>query len=75
MNNPPMDISLENLSKDRIFEVKLQIELYKLAEKVMKEERKENFRKYMEERKEKIRKILGVEHGKIYERGEVIFEI
>ncbi len=70
-----MDITLENLSKDKIFEVKLQIELYKLAEKVMKEERKEDFRKYMEERKDKIRKILGVDHAKIYEGGEVIFEI
>ena len=70
-----MDITLENLSKDKIFEVKLQIELYKLAEKVTKEERKEDFRKYMEERKEKIRRILGVDHAKIYEKGEVIFEI
>ena len=70
-----MDIHLENFSKDTIFEVKLQIELYKLAEKVMKEDRKEDFLAYMEGRKEKIRKILGVEHGKIYENGEVIFEI
>ena len=70
-----MDITLENLSKDRIFEVKLQIELYKLAEKVMKEERRDDFLAYMEERKDKIRKLLGVEHAKIYERGEVIFEI
>ncbi len=68
-----MDIHLEELDGDVRYEVKLQIELYNLAQKVMREERKGEFQEYMEERKEKIRKLLGVDHGKIYEGGEVIF--
>ncbi len=70
-----MDVHLENLEKELMFEVKLQIELYKLAEKVMVEERRDEFIKYMEGRKEKLRKILGFEHAKIYENGELIFEL
>ncbi len=68
-----MDIHLEELDGDVRYEVKLQIELYNLAQKVMREERKGEFQEYMEERKEKIRKLLGVDHGKIYEGGELIF--
>ena len=68
-----MDIRLEDLDKETRFNLKLQIELYNLAKKVMKEERKDEFIEYMEERREKIRKILKKDHGKIYENGGVIF--
>ncbi len=68
-----MDVKLEDLDKETRFNLKLQIELYNLADKVMKDERKNEFMEYMEERKEKIRKILKKEHGKIYEKGEVVF--
>ena len=68
-----MDVHLEDLGDEKRYEVKLQIELYNLAMKVIVEERRRDFEEYMEERKEKIRKILGTKHGKIYEGGEVIF--
>ncbi len=70
-----MRIDIEDLTKELMFEVKLQIELYKLAEKVMSDERRDEFTRYMEERKDKLRKLLGIEHGQIYERNELIFEI
>ena len=69
-----MKIHLEELENEVRFEVKLQIELYNLASKVIDENKKESYEKYMRERQSKIRKILKVEHGSIYEKEEKIFE-
>ncbi len=68
-----MDIHLEDLDEKTRFDIKLQIELYNLATKVMNRRRKGEFEEYMEERIEKIRKILNKEHGKIYEGKTLIF--
>ncbi len=68
-------MNLEELSERERFEIKLQISLYFTAKKVIVEERKEEFENYMEERKKKIREILNIEHGKIYEKNELILEV
>ncbi len=68
-------MEIEDLSERDGFEVKLQISLYRTAEKVIVEERKDEFEKYMEERKERIRKIIGVRKARIYENKELIFEV
>ena len=68
-----MDIHLEDLDEKTRFDIKLQIELYNLATKVMNSKRKGEFEGYMEERIENIRKILNKEHGKIYEGKKLIF--
>ncbi len=68
-----MEIHLEDLEEKTRFDVKLQIELYNLATKVMNSKRKREFEEYLEERIEKIRKILNKEHGKIYEGNTLIF--
>ena len=70
-----MDVHLEDLSERDRFEVKLQISLYHTAEKVIVEERKEDFEKYMEDRKERIRKIIGVKSARIYENGKLLLEV
>ena len=67
-------VHIENLDEKKRFEVKLQIELYKLAGVVAVDERKDDFIKYQEERVDKIRKMLNMEHGKIYEGDDIIFE-
>ena len=68
-----MDIPLEELDNEKRFLVKLQIELYNLASRVMTAEKEREYNEYMQERIEKIRKILGKEHGKIYEENKEIF--
>jgi len=68
-----MNIHLEKLDNERRFLVKLQIELYNLASRVMTAEKEREYTEYMQERIEKIRKILGKEHGKIYEENKEIF--
>jgi hypothetical protein len=70
-----MDIHLESLPEDLKFEVKLQIELYHLSEKVQKDERAEDFEKYRAERKEKLKNMLNVDSAKIYEGGNLIFTL
>ncbi|NPA74618.1 MAG: hypothetical protein GXO25_00880 [Euryarchaeota archaeon] len=70
-----MDVRIDTLPNDVRFEAKLQIELYKLAERVMDPNKKEKYEEYMLERKEKLRKILNMEKGKIYEGDELIFEL
>ncbi len=70
-----MDISLESLPNDKRFEVKLQIELYRLAERVMTAEKSADFEAYMNERKDKLRKILGIKNGRIYEGDELLITL
>ena len=70
-----MEIEIGDVEERIRFEVKLQISLYETAKKVIVEERKNEFEKYMEERKEKIRELLGGERAKIYENGKLIFEV
>ncbi|ADD08182.1 hypothetical protein [Candidatus Aciduliprofundum boonei] len=71
-----MDVDLSNLDEKIRFDVKLQISLYKTAEKVMREDKREEFENYMQERINKIREILGLrEHFRIFEDEKLIFEV
>ncbi len=71
-----MDVDLSNFDEKIRFDVKLQISLYKTAEKVMREDKREEFENYMQERINKIREILGLrEHFRIFEDEKLIFEV
>ncbi len=72
-----MRIELQEIDERKRFDVKLQIALYRTAEKVKRDERGEEFEEYKRERLEKIRKILGVEREeiKIYENGSLLLEV
>lgn len=72
-----MDIELENIDGRKRFDVKLQISLYNTALKVLRDDRREDFERYMLERVEKIKRILGIEGQgfRILENGSVIFEV
>ncbi len=71
-----MDVDLSNLDEKIRFDVKLQISLYKTAEKVMREDKREEFENYMQERINRIREILGLrEHFRIFEDEKLIFEV
>ncbi len=72
-----MDLELNDVDENTRFEVKLQISLYNTALKVFREDRKEDFERYMLERVEKIKRILGIEAQsfRVLENGNVIFEV
>ncbi|AGB04554.1 hypothetical protein AciM339_0672 [Aciduliprofundum sp. MAR08-339] len=72
-----MDLELNDVDENTRFEVKLQISLYNTALKVFREDRKEDFERYMLERVEKIKRILGIEvqSFRVLENGNVIFEV
>ena len=71
-----MDVELAKLDEKIRFDVKLQISLYKTAMNVFREDKREEFEKYMQERVDKIREILGLgEHFRIFEDGNLIFEV
>ncbi len=71
-----MDVDLLNLDEKIRFDVKLQISLYKTAEKVMREDKREEFENYMQERVDKIRENIGLrEHFRIFEDEKLIFEV
>ncbi len=72
-----MDLELNDVDENTRFEVKLQISLYNTALKVFREDRKEDFERYMVERVKKIKRILGIEAQsfRVLENGNVIFEV
>jgi hypothetical protein len=72
-----MKIELSDFDEKIRFDVKLQISLYTTAVKVMRDDKKDEFEKYMQERVEKIRDMLNIkdEHFKIFENGKLIFEV
>ncbi len=72
-----MDIELSNFDEKKRFDVKLQISLYNTAIKVMREDKRDEFDEYLNERVEKIRSMLGLneQHFRIFENGNLIFEV
>ena len=72
-----MDVELTEYDEKTREDVKLQIALYNTAAKVMREDKREEFEDYMSERVEIIREKLGLEgeHFRIFEGGELIFEV
>jgi len=71
-----MDFELSEMDEKKRFDVKLQISLYRTAEKVFREDKAQEFQDYMRERVEKIRKILEAEGPfRIFEDGNLIFEV
>ena len=72
-----MDIELTEYDEKTRSDVKLQIALYNTAAKVMREDKREEFEDYMRERVEIMREKLGLEdeHFRIFEEGELVFEV